>query len=101
MFHVTFDGGDAVAEKASGEAKPLVAKGLEFVDSPVLDELHPDCDFMGAFKRDSEPFTPPENPTTTARQLSSALAIPLVRQKDITRSVSFVIGSFLSIDSFM
>ena len=38
-------------------------KGLEFVDRPILDELHPECDFMGAFSRESEPFTPPENPT--------------------------------------
>ena len=38
-------------------------KGLEFVDKPVLDELHPECDFMGAFKRESAPYQPPENPT--------------------------------------
>ena len=38
-------------------------KGLEFVDKPVLDELHPESDFMGAFKRESAPYEPPENPT--------------------------------------
>ena len=38
-------------------------KGLTFVDKPVLDELRPQDDFMGALKRKSEPFTPPENPT--------------------------------------
>ena len=38
-------------------------KGLTFVDYPVLDEMHPECDIIAAAKRDSKPFTPPENPT--------------------------------------
>lgn len=38
-------------------------KGLSFVDTPVLDEMHPEDDFITAAKRESEPFTPPERPT--------------------------------------
>ena len=37
-------------------------EGLTFVDKPVLDEMHPDCDFIAAPKRVSEPFTPGPNP---------------------------------------
>ena len=38
-------------------------KGLTFVDTPVLDEMHPEDDFIAAPKRESAPYTPPENPT--------------------------------------
>ena len=37
-------------------------KGLTFVDAPVLDEMHPEDDFISAPKRESAPFTPSENP---------------------------------------
>ena len=37
--------------------------GLTFVDTPVLDEMHRACDLFGDNVRDSEPFTPPEEPT--------------------------------------
>ena len=37
-------------------------EGLTFVDTPILDEMHPDCDFIAAPKRVSEPFTPGPDP---------------------------------------
>lgn len=37
-------------------------KGLKFVDTPVLDEMHPECDFITAPKRESAPFTPSGKP---------------------------------------
>ncbi|MBP5791973.1 MAG: beta-galactosidase [Kiritimatiellae bacterium] len=39
------------------------AKGLVFTDTPVLDEMHPECDFIAEPHRESEPFEPPANPT--------------------------------------
>lgn len=38
-------------------------KGLTFVDEPVLDEMHPEDDFITAPQRESAPFTPPQDAT--------------------------------------
>ena len=43
-------------------AGDVPVKGLTFVDTPVLDELHPECDFISMPKRESAPFTPPQTP---------------------------------------
>lgn len=36
--------------------------GLTFVDTPILDEMHPADDIIAASVRDSAPFTPPASP---------------------------------------
>ncbi len=46
-------------------AGDVPVKGLTFVDTPVLDELHPECDFVSMPKRESAPFTPPETPAAS------------------------------------
>ena len=38
-------------------------KGLTFVETPVLDELHPECDFIAAPKRENAPLALPDAPT--------------------------------------
>ncbi len=38
-------------------------KGLTFVDTPVLDELHPESDFITAPKRENAPLALPDAPT--------------------------------------
>lgn len=46
--------------------------GLTFVDAPVLDEMHPDCDFIVAAERESQPFEPPQKPTLKGEFPNSA-----------------------------
>ena len=69
-------------------------KGLKFVDTPVLDELRPEDDFMGAFKRKSEPFTPPETPTMRGEfpNTADAQSVKLPKAKK-GRRFAFVIDS--------
>lgn len=69
-------------------------KGLEFVDAPVLDEMHPEDDFMESVKRESAPFTPPENPAASGEFANKVEAqTAMLPQSVAGRRVAFVIDS--------
>ena len=42
-------------------------KGLTFTDTPILDEMHPECDIVTAPKRESAPFTPSGTPAASGK----------------------------------
>lgn len=69
-------------------------RGLEFVDTPVLDEMHPEDDFMGSLKRESAPFTPPENPAMSGEFANKVDAQSVKLPQTMTgRRFAFVIDS--------
>ena len=68
--------------------------GLEFVDSPILDEMHPEIDIISATKRDSAPFSPPENPTLRGEFPDVVASQEVLLDKPMkARQFAFVIDS--------
>ena len=69
-------------------------EGLTFVDTPVLDEMHPELDLVSAPQRDSKPFTPPENPTAQGEFPDAAEAQEVKFSKIVKcRTFAFVADS--------
>lgn len=68
--------------------------GLTFVDEPVLDEMHPECDIVTTVKRESAPFTPSESPTMkgTFPDTMEAQTVMLPEVRKATK-VAFVMNS--------
>ena len=69
-------------------------KSLKFVDRPVLDEMHPEDDFITAPKRVSAPYEPPENPTMRGELPDSVAAQEVMLPKpEKARRFAFVVDS--------
>jgi len=71
-----------------------IRQGLTFVDTPILDEMHPMCDIVEAPKRPSAPFTPPETPTMRGEFENSFAAQEARLANPVTaRQFAFVIDT--------
>lgn len=70
-------------------------KGLTFVDTPVLNEMHPENDFIQAVKRASKTFTPPGEPALQGEFPDSAEAqeVRLAGAPVKARRFAFVVDS--------
>lgn len=67
--------------------------GLEFVDEPVLDEMHPEDDIISG-ERKLSPFTPPENPVLKGEFPDSVSAQTITLRKPVKASqMAFVMDS--------
>ena len=69
-------------------------KGLEFVDTPVLDEMHRDCDFIAAPQRELEEYTPPERCTRNGTFPDTIAAQEVTLKKPVkARRFAFIADS--------
>ena len=68
--------------------------GLTFVDEPVLDEMHSECDIIGEVVRDLEPFTPSADPTLRGEFPDTVAAQEVMLKKPVrAKKFAFVMDS--------